>query len=155
VSAKSGSEEEEGSLEHERKALDKEMKGPLLESIALALTVSATLDHRPSRVPQVPVEPLFTQHRDECGEQGNQKTRVHESSDGDDLAGRIFLGRWNDGSFVRDSRLVEGEEDRAQEGHRLIVRVGLEFRVDVNDEGRTDGRKQTRLQEQVQVRSLA
>jgi len=125
VPAKSGSEEEEGCLEHERKTLDKEVEGPLLESIALALTISAPLDCRPARVPQVAVKPLFAQHRDERGEQGHQKTRVHEPGDGDDLAGRIFLGGWNGGVFVRDSGLVESEENRAQEGCRLIVGVGL------------------------------
>ena len=150
---KPGSEEEEGNLEHERKTLNEEMEGPLLESIALALTVSATLDHRPSCVPQVAIEPLLAQHCNECGEQGDQETRVHEPSDGDDLAGRIFLGGWHGGDFVWDSRLVEGEEDRTEKGSRLVVRVGLELRVDVDDEGGTDGREQTRLREQ--VRSLA
>jgi hypothetical protein len=149
VFAQSTSEEEEGNLEHHRETLDEEMEGPLLESIALALTVSATLDHRPARIPQVPVEPLLAQHRDECGEQRDQETRVHESSDGDDLAGRALLGGWNGGGFVRDGGLVEGEKDCAEEGCRLLVRIGLELRVDVDDEGGTDGGEQTRLREQV------
>jgi len=68
------------------------MEGPLLESIALALTVSATLDHQPSCIAQVAVEPLLAQHHDECGKQGDQETHVHEFSDGDNLTGRIFLG---------------------------------------------------------------
>jgi hypothetical protein len=69
VSAESTSEEEEGNLEHHWKALNEGVEWPFLEPIAFALAVSATLDHRPARVPQVPVEPLFSQHRDECGEQ--------------------------------------------------------------------------------------
>ena len=133
-------------MEHEGKALDEKMEGPLLESIALALTVSTTLDHRPARVPQVTVEPLLAQHCNECGKQGDQKTRVHESSDSDDLAGRV-LGGWNGGGFVRDSGFIESEEDRAEKSCRLFVRVRLELRMDVDDEGRADGREETGLRE--------
>jgi len=68
ASAKPGSEGEEGNLEHERKAFNEEVEGPRLEPIALALVVSATLDHRPTRIPQVAVKPLFSQHRNKCGE---------------------------------------------------------------------------------------
>jgi len=39
---------EEGNLEREQKTLNEEMEGPLLESIALALTVSAMLNHQPA-----------------------------------------------------------------------------------------------------------
>ena len=44
-------EKEEGNLEHYCEALDEEMETPLLESIAFALTVSATFDHRPACIP--------------------------------------------------------------------------------------------------------
>ena len=113
------------------------MEGPLLQSITLPLTVSAALDGRPSSVSQVPVEPLLAQHRDECGKKRDHETRVHESSDGGDLAGRALSDGWDAGSFVWDDRLVEGEKDRAEEGQGLLVRIGLEPRVDVDDEGRT------------------
>ena len=124
MSAEPTSEEEESNLEHNRKALDEEVERPLLESIALALTVSTTLDHRPARVPQVTVEPLFAQHRGERGEQRDEKTRVHESSGGDNLAGRAFLDGWYGGGFVGDSGLIEGEENCAQEGCGLVVWIG-------------------------------
>jgi len=127
------------------------MEGPLLQSIALPLTVSATLDCRPASIPQVPVEPLLAQHRDECGEQRDQQTRVHQSSDGDDLTGRALWDRWDGGSFVRDGRLVEGEEDCTEDGCGLLVRIGLEPRVDVDDEGGADSGEQTRLQERVRL----
>jgi len=39
---------EEGNREHERKTINEEMEEPLLESIELALTVSAMLDHLPA-----------------------------------------------------------------------------------------------------------
>jgi hypothetical protein len=145
VFAQPTGEEEEGDLEHDWETLDEEMEGPFLQSIALALTVSATLDHRPARMPQVPVEPLFAQHCDERGEQRDQETRVHQSGDRDDLGGGVFLGGWNGGGFVRDSRLIEGEEDCAEESGGLLVRIGLQARVDVDDEGGTDGREQARL----------
>ena len=46
---------------------------------------------------------------------------------------------------------IEGEEDCAEEGCGLFVRIGLETRVDVDDEGRTDSGEQTRLQEWVRL----
>ena len=149
VFAQSTGEEEERDLEHHRETLDEEVEGPLLEPIALPLTVSATLDHRPASIPQVPVEPLLAQHRDECGEQRDQETRVHESSDRDDLAGRTLLDGWDRGGFIRDSRLVESEEDRTEEGCRLVVGIGLEPRVNVDDKGGADGGEQTRLRERL------
>jgi len=145
VLTQSTSEEEEGSLEHDRETFDEEMEGPLLESIALPLTVSAAFDRRPAGVPEVPVEPLLSQHRDKCGKERDQETRVHEPGDGDDLAGRSLLDGRDSGRFVRDGRLVEGEKDRTEEGCGLLVRIGLETRVDIDDEGRTDGGEQTRL----------
>ena len=107
------------------------------------------LDHRPARIPQVPVQPLLPQHGDKCGEQGDHETCIHETGDGDDLAWRIFLSRWDGRSVTRNGGLIESEENRAEEGSRSLVRIGLEVRMDVDDEGGTDGREQTGLQEQV------
>jgi len=124
--AQSASKEKEGNLEHERETLNEEMEGPLLESIAFALTITATLDHRPASIPQVPVEPLLAQHRGECGEQRDQETCVHESSNSYNFAGRVFLGGWDGGGFIWDSGLVEGEEDGTEKSCRLLVWIGLE-----------------------------
>ena len=110
-------EEEEGDLEYDRKALDEEVEMPLLESIAFTLTVSTTLDHRPARIPQVAVKSLFAQHREERGEQRDQEARIHESSGSDNITRRVCLDRWKGGGFVRDSGVVEGEKDCAEEGH--------------------------------------
>ena len=76
-------------------------------------------------MPQVPVEPLFAQHRNERGEQRYQETCVHEPSDGDNLTGGTFLGGWNGGGFIWDSRLIEGEEDCAEESYGLLVWIRL------------------------------
>ena len=55
VPAESAGEKEERGLEHHRETLDEVMQRPFLEPISFALTVSATLDHRPARIAQVPV----------------------------------------------------------------------------------------------------
>ena len=149
MSAESAGEEEEGDLEHHWKTLDEEVQWPFLQSIAFALTVSATLDHRPARIPQVSIQPLLAQHGDECGEQGDHETRIHETGHCDDLARWVLLGKWNGRSVNRDGRLIESEEDRAEEGGGLFVRIGSEVRMGIDDEGGADGREQTSLQEQV------
>ena len=92
---------------------------------------------------------MLAQHSDECGEHGYYETRVHETGHGDDLARWIFLGWWDGRGLTRDGGLIESEEDRAEEGGGLLVRIGLEVRMDVDDEGRADGGEQTSLQEQV------
>ena len=107
------------------------------------MTVATTLDHRPARIPQVPVQPLLAQHRDECSEQGNQKARVHDTRDGNDLARWISPG----GGLTGDGGLIESEEDGAEEGNRLLIGIGLELRMDIDDESGADGREQTRLRE--------
>ena len=90
-------------------------------------------------MPQISVEPLLPQHCDESGKQRDPQARVHEPGDGDDFAGRIFLGGWNSSGFVWDGGLVEGEEDRTEESCGLLIWIGLETRVDVDDERRADG----------------
>ena len=117
--AESTRKEEEGNLEHDRKNLNEEVERPLLKSIVFSLTVSATLDHRPTRIPQVSVKPLLPQHRNERGKQRDQETCIHEPGGRDDLAGRVVLGGWNYESFIRNGRLVESEKDCAKEGCRL------------------------------------
>jgi len=84
---------------------------------------------------------LLSQHRDERGQHGYQETRVHEAGDSDDLGRRILLRRRNCRRFTRDSRLVESEEDCAEESSGLFVRVGSEARMDVDDESGADGRE--------------
>ena len=76
-------------------------------------------------MPQVPVEPLFAQHRYERSKQRDQEARVHKAGDGDDLRRGTFLDGRNGGSLVRDSRLIESEEDCAEESRGLLVRIGL------------------------------
>ena len=109
------------------------MERPSLEPIAFALTVSATVDHRPAGVPQVSVEPLLPQHRDECGQKGDQKTRKQETGSDDDLAGRVLLDGRNGGGFVWDCGVIEGEKDGLEESCRSIVGIWLKLFIDVDD----------------------
>ena len=88
---------------------------------------------------------MLPQHGNERGEQGDQKTRVHEAGDGDDLARWAFLNGWNGGGLTGDGGLIESEEDSAEEGSGLLAGIGLEVRVNINDKSGADGREQTRL----------
>ena len=123
------------------------MKRPFLESIEFALAVSATLDHRSTRVPQISVEPLLPQHRGERGQERHYEACVQEGSGGDDFCGRVLLDRRDDGGFVWDYGMVKGEEDCAKERHGLVVWVRLELGINVDNEGRADCREQTRLRD--------
>jgi len=107
---------------------------PFLEPIEFALTVATALDHRPARIAQVSVQPLLPQHGDECSKQGDKQTCIHETGDGDDLAWRAFLNRWNGGGLTGDGRLIKSEEDDTEDGSGLLVGIGLEVRMDINDE---------------------
>ena len=55
VSRQFGGEETKGDLEYDGETLDEEAERPLLEAIEFALAVTAAFDHRPTRVPEVPV----------------------------------------------------------------------------------------------------
>ena len=88
---------------------------------------------------------MLSSHDDERSEKGDQQARVYETGDGDNLARWIFLNRWNGGGFTGDGGLVESEEDGMEEGRRLLVGIGLEIRMDIDNESGADGREQTRL----------
>ena len=45
-----------------------------------------------------------------------------------------------------DGGLIESEKDRVEEGSGLLVGIGLEVRMGIDDEGRTGCREQTSLQ---------
>ena len=96
---------------------------------------------------QVSVYPLLPQHRDKRGQQREQKARVQETIDDDDLAGRILLDGQNGVGFIWDCGMIEGEEDGTQEGCRLIVGAWLKLFIDVDNKGRANGREQARLQD--------
>ena len=115
VLAKGGGEEEEGDLEHHWKGLDDEDELPSLEPIKFGLTVSATGNHRPTRMLQVSVQPLLPQHCNKRSRKRDQQARIQESSSDHDCALRWPLGSGENSGFVWDCGLVKGEEDRTEE----------------------------------------
>ena len=98
---------------------------------------------------QIPVQPLLPQHCDECRQQRDQETRVHQARRRDDLARWASLNGRNGGGLAGNGGLVEREEDGPEERRGLFVGIGLEIRVDVDDKGRADGREQAGLREQM------
>ena len=94
---------------------------------------------------EVPVQPQLAQHRDECGEQRHQQTRIQEVYGCDDLR-RGTIPRWGSGGvFVRDNGPVEAEEDCSEVGFRSFAGIGLEPRLDGDDKGGADCGEQTGL----------
>ena len=88
---------------------------------------------------------MLAQRGDKCSQHGDRKTRVYEAGGHDDLARWIFPNGRNYGGFTGDGGLIESEEDGAEEGSGLLVGIGLEFGMDIDDESGADGRKQTCL----------
>ena len=105
-------------------------------------------------MPQVSVEPLLPQHRDERGQQRDQKACVQETTDDNDLHGRMIFDGWNGSNFVWDCGIVEGEENGMKEGCRLVTGIRLKLFIDVYDESRANGGEQPRLQGQSLARAL-
>ena len=103
--------------------------------------VSTTLGHWPTRIPQTLGNPLLCQQSDECGEQGDHETRAHEIVGGDDSSRWALLDTWNGGDLTGNGGLVESEEDGTEEGRRLLVWIGFEERMDIEDESGADDGK--------------
>ena len=61
----------------------------------------------------------------------------------------MFWDAWDGGGLAGNSGRIESEEDGAEEGCGLLVRIGSEVGVDVDDESRADNREQTRLRVQM------
>jgi hypothetical protein len=89
---------------------------PFYKPVAFALTVSGTLDHRPSGMPKVSIQPLLPQHRTERSQQRKQKARVQETSSGDNLARIVLLGALDEQGFIWDCRMIEGKKDGTEQG---------------------------------------
>ena len=51
------------------------------------------------------------------------------------------MGGRDGGGFGWEGGLIEGEKDCAKERRRLLVRIGFELRLNVDDERRADSRK--------------
>ena len=60
------------SMMHDRQTLDDQPEWPFLETIELALAVTAPFDRRSTGVAEVPIQPLLAQHRNERDQQQHQ-----------------------------------------------------------------------------------
>ena len=115
------------------------------DPIELALTILATFDSGPSHVGLcISVEPLFAEHREEGGEKCGGETRV-EYSLNLDYCVRGTCPLWKGGSIVSEGGVVNLVDENTEESGGLITRVGLELRLDVDDESGSDGGEQTSL----------
>ena len=86
-------------------------------------------------MPQVSIQPLLPQHRDERCEKRHQEARIQETSSGDNLVGRALLDRQNGGGFVWHGGMVESEENRTEERCCLFVGIGSKLGINIDDEG--------------------
>ena len=84
-------------------------------------------------MPQVTVEPLLPQHRDERRQQRHQEARIYQARRCHDLGRWAFLDGWNGGGLAGNGRLVESEKDGTEERGRLLIGIWLEIRVDIDD----------------------
>ena len=88
VPRRSTGEEKKGDLEHDGETLYEQVEWPPLEAVIFALAVTAAFDHRSTCVPEVPVQPLFAQHRDERRQQRHQKACIEKVRGCNDLCGK-------------------------------------------------------------------
>ena len=63
----------------------------------------------------------------------------------DDFLGGTCPGGRRDNLFARSGRLVQSKEDGTKIFHRLVAGVRLQFRLDIDNEGRADCGEQTSL----------
>jgi len=61
---------------------------PLLKSIQLSLPVAALIGRRTSAVPEISIDPLFTENCEKRGEGRGCEICVKQRLDGDDFGGR-------------------------------------------------------------------
>ena len=110
------------------------MEWPFLEAVAFALTIAAALNHRSTGVSEISGQPLFSEHRDESGQQRHQETCVEKVRGCDDLRGGA-VPRWGSGGiFVWEKGWVEGDEDCSEVGLGLVAGIWLKLGLEVNDE---------------------
>ena len=87
---------------------------------------------------------MFAEHREEGGEEGSGEARINHGLDlGDLVWGAGPLG--NSGSVATEGSVVNLMDKNSEEGGSLLTRVGLELRLDVDDECGGDGGEQTSL----------
>jgi len=145
VTRERATEKQQCNLQHQRQRLHHIVEVPGDDTVELALSILAAFDGIPSQVGRcISVQPLLSKHREEGGEEGSSETCVKDRLDLDDRmwgAGPLREGR----SVVSKGGIVDLEDKDAEESGGLVVRIGSELRLDVDDECGCDRREQTGL----------
>ena len=146
VSSESASEKQQRNLHHQRQRLQHRIEVPSDDAVKLSLSVLTAFDGRPSHVcRRVSVQPLFAKHRQKGGEHRGSETGEEDRLDmnhGGGWAGPLWEG-WN---VVSERCIVDLVNEDAEEGGGLVTR---ELRIDLDDERRGNGRKQSGLTPQL------
>ena len=118
---------------------------PRDDPIQLPLSVLAPFNGGPTHIcPRVLIQPLLAEHREEGREKRGSEARVEDGLDLDHSAGRAGPLR-EGGRVISECSIVDLVDENTGQGSSLFARVGLELRLDVEDEGRSDGGEQTGL----------
>jgi len=118
---------------------------PRDDAVKLALSVLTAFDGSPSHVGRcVSVQPLFTKHREEGGEERGREAREQDGLNVDYGAGRTSP-LWYGGSVIAEGGAVHLVENNTEESGRFVVRVRLEVGMDLYYERRGDRGEQTSL----------
>ena len=138
-------EEEETGLEHERQAFHDEVEMPGVHSVHLALSISTAVNDGPTLLYLgITVEPLFSQHGNECGKEGSGQTSVERSSNMDSIGARsgpLREGGSGTGQGVPKRDVGDNHEELI--AHSLDIR--LKTGLNGDDESGCDNGEQTSL----------
>jgi len=118
---------------------------PADDPVELPLSILAALDGGPSHVDRrVSVQPLLAEHRKESGEERSGETREEDCLNLDNhVWGTSPL--WEGRNVVAKGGVVDLVDQDMEEGGGLVIWIGLEFGIGLDDKGRGYGRKQTSL----------
>ena len=115
------------------------------DAVELPLSILAPFDGGPSHVcRRVSVQPLFPEHREERSEERSGEAGIQHRLNVDDSAWRAGP-LWDCRNVVAENSVVHLVDEDTEESGGLFVGVRLELGVDFDDEGGSDGRKQTSL----------
>ena len=118
---------------------------PRNDPVLFPLPILTTFDGRPSYADRrVPIQPLLSEHRNESGKEGGSETGVQDTLHLDDGSRRARPQRQGRG-VTTEGGVVDLVDQDAEEGGSLFVGIRLKLRLDLNDERRCHGRKQTGL----------
>jgi len=121
------------------------VKIPGNDAVELALPILAALYGGSSEVGRrISVQPLFTEHGKEGGEETRGETCEENGLDSDYRA-RGACPLWEGGGVVSEGSVVDLMNEDAEESYSHVVRVLLEVGVDLDDECGGDGGEQTGL----------